>query len=140
MLQMQYFQVNNSGQSSLFIRTLPGQENSGYEISLQNAPRYEDRQMMRGLDAGGFPQMKDARYIRAQDQQWTYFTAVAMDRQIQTWVNGVPVCLIHDKRPLRENVPNDRKMRPFLEPGVIRFSVPKENDGFRFRRLNVSPI
>jgi hypothetical protein len=64
---------------------------------------------------------------------------VAMDRQIQTWVNGVPVCRIYDKRQ-RENNPIDREKHPFLQPGMIRFAIPKDNDAFQFRRLNVAPI
>jgi hypothetical protein len=136
MLQMQYFQGNNSGRGSLFIRALPGQENTGYEISLQNFPSRKDREAAVGVDAGGFLGAQDARYVRAQDHQWTYLTVVAVDRQIQTWVNGVPVCGVTDRRGVRENA----AMGPFLEPGVIRLSVPKENDGFQFRRVIVSPV
>ena len=142
-IQMQYFQGNNAGRSSLFIRSLPGQENTGYEISLQNFPTRRDREAVRGVDAGGFPRMMDARYVRAQDQQWTSLTVLAMDRQIQTWVNGVPVCEVTDRRNVRENVPTDKIDRtkdPFLQPGTIRFTVPKDNGEFQFRRLTVSPV
>jgi hypothetical protein len=139
-LQMQYFQGNNAGRSSLFIRSLPGQENTGYEISLQNFPTRKDRETAVGVDAGGFLLSQNARYIRAQDQQWTYLTVQAMDRQIQTWVNGVPVCEIRDPRSIRENAPVDRFFDPFLNPGTIRFTVPKDNGEFQFQRLTVSPI
>jgi hypothetical protein len=133
-LQMEYRQGDNYGKSSLWTRSLPGKENTGYEISLQNVPRRSDRETVRGIDAGGFIKAKDARYIRARDQQWTYFTMVAMDRKIHTWVNGVPVCEIYDKRG-KQDVP-----APFLDPGTIRLSVPKENDQFQFRRLTISPM
>jgi hypothetical protein len=139
-LQMQYFQGLASGRSSLFLRSLPGRENTGYEISLQNFPRRQDRTTARGVDAGGFLQIKDARYIRTQDQQWTYLTAVVMDRQIQTWINGVPVCEIYDQRKVPEGMPLDRQRHPFLQPGTIRLSVPTDNTGFQFRQLMVSPI
>ena len=140
-LQMEYRQSLPSGKSSLFVRTLPGQQNTGYEISLQNFPKRKDREAMVGVDAGGFPQIKDARYIRAQDQQWTYLTVMAMDRQLQTWVNGVPVCNIRDPR----KVPDDpriavRNKGPFLQPGPIRLSVPEENTFFEFRNLTVTPL
>jgi hypothetical protein len=135
-LQMQYRQGHNSGQSSLFIRALPHQENSGYEISLQNFPRRKDRETARGVDAGGFLQIKDARYIRAQDQQWTYLTVAAMGRQITTWVNGVPVCEIVDRRRAQEHAPTG----PFLKPGTVRLSVPQGNSGFQFRHLTISPV
>ena len=134
-LQMQYRQGDNSGKSSLWVRSLPEKENSGYEISLQNVPRRSDRETVRGVDAGGFLQMMDARYIRPLDQQWTYFTMIAMDRKIHTWVNGVPVCEIYDKRGKK-----DVFSAPFLDPGTIRLSVPKDNDQFQFRHLTVSPM
>ena len=143
MLQMQYYQGANSGRSSLFLRSLPGQKDTGYEISLQNFPTRKDRETARGVDAGGFPPLEDARYIRAQDQQWTYLTVVAMNRQIQTWVNGVPVCEFMDRRNVRENIPAnqvDRRFDPFLKPGTIRFSVPQDNTNFQFRRLTVSSV
>ena len=139
-LQMQYIQRNNSGRSSLFVRSLPGRVDTGYEISLQNFPLRKDRETAVGVDAGGFLNIKNARYIRAQDRQWTYLTVAAMGRQIQTWVNGVPVCSIHDRRTVRESVPTDRQRDPFLGPGTIRFSVPPENTEFQFRHLTVSPI
>jgi hypothetical protein len=134
-LQVQYFQGNDSGRSSLFIRSLSGLGKTGYEISLQNFPRRADRES-RGVDAGGFPGVKDARYLRLQQQQWAYLTVLAMDRRIQTWVNGVPVCEIMDQRKVREDVITG----PFLEPGAIRFSVPSDNTAFQFRRLLVAPV
>jgi len=137
-LQLQYRQGNNSGRSSLWVRSLPGQENTGYEISLQNFPRRQDREAHRGVDAGGFLDIMDARFVRPQDQQWTYLTVLAMDRRIQTWVNGVPVSLIYDQRSVRQNVPIDRKRDPFLGPGTIRFTVPADNSDFQFRRLMLS--
>ena len=140
MLQMQYRQGNNSGQSSLWVRAQPGQENTGYEISLQNIPRRVDRERAVGADAGGLLHIKDARYLRVQDQQWNYLTVVAMDRQIQTWVNGVPVCEIFDRRTDRGNTLKDRQRDPFLEPGTIRFTVPPGNSEFQFRRLMVLPV
>jgi hypothetical protein len=140
-LQMGYRQGMISGQSSLFVRPIPGQENTGYEISLQNFPRRRDRETIAGVDAGSFRQIQNARYVRAQDQQWTYLTVLAAGRQLQTWVNGVPVCEIRDPRKGRENaLRKDIRYDPFLQPGPIRFSVPEDNTLFEFRDLNVSPI
>ena len=133
-LQMQYNQGSISGQSSLFVRSVPDWENTGYEISLQNVPRRRDREVAVGVDAGSFRQIKDARYIRTQDLQWTYLTVAVMDRQLQTWVNGVPVCEIEDRRTIP--VPTG----PFLEPGTIRLSVPEDNSSFQFRHLTISPM
>ena len=135
-LQMQYRQGINSGRASLFVRGLPGQKNSGYEISLQNFPTRQDRESVRGVDAGAFPQRKDGRYVRAQDLQWTYLTVAAMNRQLTTWVNGVPVCEIEDRR----TVPHPPDTGPFLQPGVVRLSVPDDNPSFQFRQLTVSPV
>ena len=133
-LQMQYNQGINSGRSSLFVRGLPRQKNTGYEISLQNFPGRRDRESIVGVDAGSFRQIKDARYVRAQDMQWTHLTVAVMDRQLATWVNGVPVCQIEDPRT------RIRETGPFLAPGTIRLSVPENNPAFQFRQLTVSPV
>lgn len=135
-LQMQYYQGINSGRSSLFVRALPRQEDTGYEISLQNFPKRQDRMSIVGVDAGAFLQRKDARYVRTQDLQWTYLTVAVMGRQLATWVNGVHVCDIEDQR----TVPLPPKTGPFLEPGTIRLSVPQDNTSFQFRRLTISPV
>ena len=135
-LQMQYFQGNYSGNSSLFVRGLPEQKNSGYEISLQNFPTRLDRETAWGVDAGAFRQRKEARYIRAQDMQWTYLTVAVMDRQLMTWVNGVPVCEMEDKRTL----PLPPDTGPYLQPGTIRLTVPENNSLFQFRQLVISPV
>lgn len=132
--QMEYFQGMNSGKASLSVRSIPGQENTGYEVSLQNFPRLQDRKSVVGVDAGSFRQFKDARYTRPQDRRWTYLTIAAMGRQFQTWVNGVPVCLIEDKRKTLSAT------GPFLEPGAIRLSVPQENTLLQFRHLSVSTV
>ena len=134
MMQVQYRQENASGRSSLFVRSLPGRENTGYEISLQNFPRRADREADRGVDAGGFLGAQDARYIRPLDNHWNHLTVVVMGRQIQTWVNGVPVSKIKDRRTI--STPTG----PFLGPGTIRFSTPPDNSEFQFRRLTVLPV
>lgn len=135
-LQMQYYQGNISGDSSLFVRAVPKQDNSGYEISLQNFPTRQDRESVVGVDAGSFRQRRDARYVRAQDMQWNYLTVAVMNRQLATWVNGVPVCEIEDKRI----TPFPPGTGPFLAPGTIRLAVPDDNTFFQLRRLMVSPI
>ena len=134
-LQMQYYHGTYSGSGSLFVRGLPRQDNTGYEISLQNFPKRQDRESTVGADAGSFRQRKDARYVRAQDMQWTYLTVAVMDRQLSTWVNGVPVCEIADRR----TSPFPPGTGPYLQPGTIRLSVPKNNTSFQFRGLTLSP-
>ena len=133
-LQMQYKQGNVSERGGLFVRALPRQENTGYEISLQNFPKRQDREAARGVDAGSFRYFENARYIRAQDMQWTHLTVAVMGRQFATWVDGVPVCEIEDRRT------RPAAVGPFLEPGPIRLSVPKENTLFQFRQLTVTPV
>ena len=133
-LQMQYFQGSISGNSSLFVRALPGQKNTGYEISLQNFPSRQDRESTVGVDAGSFRHIRDARYVRAQDMQWTHLTVAVMDRQLKTWVNGVPVSEIEGRHT------SVSETGPFLEPGTIRLTVPEDNTSFQFRRLTVSPV
>jgi hypothetical protein len=134
-LQMQYYQGSISGNSSLFVRAIPGQKNTGYEISLQNFPRRRDRETaVGGVDAGSFRHLRDARYVRAQDMQWTYLTVAVIDRQLATWVNGVSVSEIEDQRT------RVTETGPFLAPGTIRLTVPESNTSFQFRRLTVSPV
>ena len=135
-LQMQYYQGDISGRSSLFVRGMPDQADTGYEISLQNFPRRRDRESAVGVDAGAFRYRKNARNVRAQDMQWTHLTIAVIGRQLATWVNGVQVCEIEDRR----TTPFPPGTGPYLEPGTIRLTVPENNPSFQFRRLTVSPI
>lgn len=135
-LQLEYNIAYTSARSGIFFRSSPRVEQSGYEVSLQNFPRRSDRDSIVGVDAGAFRNRKNARYVRAEDQKWNYVTLVAVDRQFQTWINGIPVCEMSDRRPF----PGEGEDGPFLESGTIQLSAPEASSNLQFRNIRVTPL
>ncbi|MDR0704421.1 MAG: DUF1080 domain-containing protein [Planctomycetaceae bacterium] len=136
-LQLEYNITFSSSRTGLFFRSIPREEQSGYEISIQNFPKRQDRDQTVGVDVGSFRGQKNARYIRPEDHVWNYLTLVAVDRHFQTWVNGIPVCEMSDKRPLNKENP---KAGPFLLPGTIQFLTPEGGTNVQFRNIRIMPI
>ncbi len=128
-LQLEYNMTFNSGRSGLFFRSTPREERTGYEISIQNFPTREDRAAMLGVDVGSFPGKKQGRYVRPEDQKWNYLTVVAVDRQFQTWVNGVPVC--------ERSVPVKDAL---LSSGTLQILAPNPSTNVQFRNIRITPI
>ncbi|MDR3233596.1 MAG: DUF1080 domain-containing protein [Planctomycetaceae bacterium] len=133
-LQLEYYSGITSSRSGLFVRSRPGEAETGYEVSLQNFPTRQDRESSVGVDAGSFRGIKDARYVRATDGIWNYLTLSVTDRHCQTWINGVPVCEITDNRRKKEH----STAGPFLEPGTLQFFAPQAGTSVQFRNLKIS--
>ncbi len=128
-LQFEYNMTFTSGRSGLFFRSTPREESTGYEISIQNFPRQEDRLSTKGVDVGSFRGLKNARYVKPDDQKWNYFTLVVVDRQFQTWVNGIPVC--------EWSVPKDKD---YIRSGTLQFLAPTDMTNVQFRNIRFAPI
>ncbi|MDR3183290.1 MAG: DUF1080 domain-containing protein [Planctomycetaceae bacterium] len=133
-LQLEYYNGITSSRAGLFFRSRPNEAETGYEVSLQNFPVREDRETSVGVDAGSFRGIKDARYVRVTDGVWNYLTLLAADRHFQTWINGVPVCEITDKRRKKENSPTG----PFLDAGTLQFFAPQSGSSLQFRNMKIS--
>jgi hypothetical protein len=136
-LNLEYNLAFSSSRAGVFFRSIPREEQTGYEISLQNVPKREDRDQFVGVDAGSFRNKKNARFLRPEDQKWNHLTLVCIDRQFQTWLNGVPVCEMSDFR-LQET--EDSKTGPFFLPGTIQLFVPKEGSSVLFRNIRIQSI
>ncbi|MDR2439171.1 MAG: DUF1080 domain-containing protein [Planctomycetaceae bacterium] len=136
-LQLEYNIIFSSARTGLFLRSIPREEQTGYEISIQNFPKRQDREQTVGVDAGAFRSKKNARYIRPEDHLWNYLTVVAVDRHFQTWVNGIPVCEMSDNRPLNLENP---QTGPFLLPGTIQLLAPQAETNVQFRNIRIMPI
>ncbi|MGL4942106.1 MAG: 3-keto-disaccharide hydrolase [Thermoguttaceae bacterium] len=95
-----------------------GADGSGYRVSLQNTPTPDERKAVLGCDAGGIIGFKMPRYTAPRDEVWNTMTISVVDRHIQTWVNGIPVCEWSDRRSL------DVRDAGFITSGNIRFEVP----------------
>ncbi|MDR0869724.1 MAG: DUF1080 domain-containing protein [Planctomycetaceae bacterium] len=124
--QGEYSIAYTSGKGNVFLRSHPREPQTGYTVSLQNFPTRQDRNGGKGVDAGAFSGVKNARYTRPQDQKWNYLTIAAAGRQFQTWVNGVPVCEMTDKEGR------------FTE-GTIQLTLPQDDGNVQFRNLRISP-
>jgi hypothetical protein len=136
-LQLEYNFIFSSSRTGLFFRSIPREEQTGYQISIQNFPTRQDRDQTVGVDVGSFRGQKNARYIRPEDHVWNHLTLVVIDRHFQTWVNGIPVCEMSDKRPLnKENL----QAGPFLLPGTIQLLIPEGGSNVQFRNIRIMPI
>jgi hypothetical protein len=156
MLQFEYRIANISGKAGLFFRANPRVEKSGYEISLQNFPTRKDRDDFFAIDAGSFVGRKSGRYVGAEDMQWNYFTLTAVDRQFQTWINGILVCEMTDKskNPKMITVVNTKEtvdgkeildyMLPqkdeFHKNGTIQFYAPTDSSNIDIRNIRITKI
>jgi len=128
-LQLEYRMTFSSGRSGLFFRSTAREDRTGYEISIQNFPTKEDRASTIGVDVGAFRDIKNGRYLRPNEQGWNYLAIVAVDRQFQTWVNGVPVC--------EWSVPADQ---PLTVSGTLQLLAPTKETNIQFRNIRVTPI
>jgi len=128
-LQFEYNITHSFGRSGLFFRSTPREEQTGYEVAIQNMPTKEDRAGTVGVDVGSFRSAKQGRFLRTSDQQWNYLTVLAVDRHFQTWVNGVPVC--------EWTVPADR---PLITSGTLQFLAPTDATNVQFRNIRYTPI
>ncbi|MDR2170165.1 MAG: DUF1080 domain-containing protein [Planctomycetaceae bacterium] len=155
-LQFEYKINNVYGKAGLFFRANPREEKTGYELSLQNFPTRNDRDNFFAIDAGSFIGKKSGRFVGAEDMQWNYFTLVAVDRQFQTWVNGVAVCEMTDKSKLpktvvvvsaRDSIDGKEivdyappEKNEFHKTGTIQFHLPTENSNFDVRNIKITKI
>ncbi|MDR1485155.1 MAG: DUF1080 domain-containing protein [Planctomycetaceae bacterium] len=155
-LQFEYKIENISGKAGLFFRANPRDEKSGYEISLQNSPSRKDRDELFAIDAGSFAGRKSGRYVGAEDLQWNYFTLSAIDRQFQTWVNGIPVCEMTDKSKMpkmvtvvkAEDTVDGKEIVDYVLPaqdefhnnGTIQFYTPTNTSSIDIRNIRIIKI
>jgi hypothetical protein len=155
-LQFEYRITNVSGKAGLFFRSNPREEKSGYEISLQNFPTRKERDDFFAIDAGSFVGRKSGRYVGTEDMKWNHFTLSAIDRQFQTWVNGVPVCEMTDKSKLPKTITvvkardtvDGKDVLDYMLPnkdefhknGTIQFYLPTDMSNIDLRNVKISKI
>ncbi|MDR1477707.1 MAG: DUF1080 domain-containing protein [Planctomycetaceae bacterium] len=155
-LQFEYRVNNISGKSGLSFRSNPREERSGYEISLQNFPLRKDRDKFFAIDAGSFVGRQSGRYVGAGDLEWNYFTLSAIDRQFQTWINGIPACEMTDKNPIpqiittnkQNNSTNEREISDNILPtkdefhlaGTLQFYLENDTSNINIRRIKITKI
>ncbi|MDR0337042.1 MAG: DUF1080 domain-containing protein [Planctomycetaceae bacterium] len=143
-LQLEYNITFSSARTGLFLRSIPREEQTGYEISIQNFPKRQDRDQMIGVDVGAFRGRKNARYIRPEDHIWNYLTVVAVDRHFQTWVNGISVCEMSDQnqpsKTTEKNASSPTQTNPFRSSGTIQLLAPQAGTDIQFRNIRIMPI
>lgn len=142
-LQLEYNIAFTSARTGLFFRSFPREEQTGYEISIQNFPRRADRDSIKGVDVGAFRDRKQARYVGAKDQRWNSLTLLVVGRQFQTWVNGIPVAEMSDRRPLQPDATPESILKesgPFLGAGTIQLLAPTDDTSVEFRNIRIMPI
>lgn len=135
-LQFEYNILYSSAKTGVYFRAPPRQPESGYLVALQNSPTRQDRDTTVGVDAGSFTGRKQGRFVRPEDQAWNSLTLVVVDRQFQTWINGIPVCEMSDRRPPAPDVQSGYR----AEAGTIQLWAPNDMTNVQFRNIRVVPI
>ncbi|MDR2762810.1 MAG: DUF1080 domain-containing protein [Planctomycetaceae bacterium] len=155
-LQFEYRITNISGKAGLFFRSNPREEMTGYELSLQAFPTRKDRDEIVGVDVGSFTGRMDGRYVGAEDMQWNYVTLSAVDRQFQSWVNGIPVCEMSDRSRAPKMITvvkakdtvDGKEILEYAQPasdefhaeGTIQFHLPTDNTNIDIRNIRITKI
>ncbi|HBT77293.1 MAG TPA: hypothetical protein DEB39_10320 [Planctomycetaceae bacterium] len=141
-LQLEYNMVLPNGQAGVFFRAKRFTPATGYDCSLFNIPSLDDRlRIPVGCDAGGIRGLADARFLRPPDMKWNYLTINVVDRHVQTWINGVPVCDWGDLRPLGSgDAAPGKPGGPWLDPGTIQLHARTPGTTVQFRNIRLSPF
>jgi hypothetical protein len=155
-LQFEYRVMNVSGKAGLFFRSNPREEMSGNAVSLLTFPTRKDRDEIIGVDAGAFTGKKNGRFVGTEEVKWNYVTLSAVDRQFQTWINGIPVCETSDKRRTPKMITvvkakdtvDGKEILDYSLPendefhidGTIQFHLPTDNSNIELRNIKVSKI
>ncbi|MEC7566740.1 MAG: DUF1080 domain-containing protein [Planctomycetota bacterium] len=135
-LQLECISYQESLNSGIFFRCIPGDEMMGYESQIQNGMKNGDPTLPEDCGTGGIFRRQDARRIIAQDKQWFHKTIIASENQFSVWVNGYQVTDWTDTR--KSDVNPRRGLR--MEAGTIMIQGHDPTTNLSFRNLRISEL
>jgi hypothetical protein len=122
--------------SGIFFRCVPDSRLDGYELQIHNAYAESDRSQPLDSGTGAIFRRSVARAVLSDDAQTNFISLIAQGPQIATWVNGVPISQLTDRRPPD---PNPRRGSR-LEPGPLMLQAHDAQTAIRFEALSVSRL
>jgi hypothetical protein len=122
--------------SGIFFRCVPDSRLDGYELQIHNAYADSDRTQPLDSGTGAIFRRSVARAVLSDDGQRNFISLIAQGPHIATWVNGVPVSQLTDRRPPD---PNPRRGSR-LEPGPLMLQAHDSQTAIRFETLAVSKL
>lgn len=140
------YRLDEGAEGGVFLRAHPREPQTGYECSLRS-PEEPEVPLPKGYRTGGLRGLAEARALIADSPEWNTVTINVVDRHVQTWLNGIPVCDWGDLRPpstLAESqatadVPLSARI-PYLDPGTIQLSSRSRDKTVYFRNVRITPI
>jgi hypothetical protein len=133
-------QTNRSAvNSGVFFRAVAGTKEApshGYEMQIQNGTLDGDRTRPADSGTGAIFRRIPARYVVANDEEWSSQTLIAQGNQISTWVNGYQVVQWKDTRAPD---PNPRRGRRDAA-GHVSLQGHDETTDVSFRNLRIHPL
>ena len=132
-LQLEFSYPYSQGPAGVYFRSTPRHARTGYDCSIDLLPSPEDLRTIPGCDAGGLRGLADARFLNISYRPWSRLTLNVIDRHIQTWVDGIPVCDWGDLRPPDPARPTG----PFLEKGTLQLNA-RQGTRILFRNIQIS--
>lgn len=125
--------------SGYFFRAMPGTEESpsnGYEAQIHNGTTDGDRHRPNNAGTGAIFRRVDARYVVANDNEWSTMTLIANGPQIAVWVNGYQVVDWEDTRKPDENPRRGQR----LAAGHISLQGHDPTTDISFRNLKIAEL
>lgn len=122
--------------SGIFVRSIPGEINNGYESQIHNGFKDGDRTKPVDCGTGGIYRRINARRVVSDDEEWFHKTIIADGPHISVWVNGYQVTDWTDERKPHKNPRNGLR----LEKGTLQIQGHDPTTNLSFRNLRAKEI
>ena len=135
-LQLECISHAKNLNSGIFLRSIPGEINNGYESQIHNGFKDGDRSQPLDCGTGGIYRRINARRVIPNDEEWFHKTVVADGPHISVWVNGYQVTDWTDTRKPDKNPRNGLR----LEKGTLQIQGHDSTTNLSFRNLKAAEI
>lgn len=130
-LQLECISHAKNLNSGIFLRSIPGEINNGYESQIHNGFKDGDRSQPLDCGTGGIYRRINARRVIPNDEEWFHKTVIADGPHISVWVNGYQVTDWTDTRKPAKNPRNGLR----LEKGTLQIQGHDPTTNLSFRNL-----
>ena len=135
-LQLECISHAKNLNSGVFLRSIPGEINNGYESQIHNGFKDGDRAQPLDCGTGGIYRRINARRVVSNDEEWFHKTVIADGPHISVWVNGYQVTDWTDTRKPDKNPRNGLR----LEKGTLQIQGHDPTTNLSFRNLKAAEI
>ncbi len=135
-LQLECISHAKNLNSGIFLRSIPGEINNGYESQIHNGFKDGDRAQPLDCGTGGIYRRINARRVIPNDEEWFHKTVIADGPHLSVWVNGYQVTDWTDTRAPDKNPRNGLR----LEKGTLQIQGHDPTTNLSFRHLRAKEM